>query len=357
MKFVVSGYYGFDNIGDEAVLESIVNKLGSQHQLTILSATPTATAANYRVQAIGRFAWLSIIQAVWQSDCLLSGGGSLFQDVTSQRSFFYYLFILIIAKLLRKKTVVLGQGVGPVKKSFNQRLLGWIFKSVDLITVRDDDSFRVLKKLGIESKLYLTADLALTLPSADRSVGEKLLNLENISKPRLGVALRNNFIDQSIDISSLSNLFDGLASALGYQIIFLPFHCPQDLQMAKQIMSNMKTDSKLVFRVSQPAEMLALVSQLDVMLGMRLHALIFAAKCAVPLVGLAYDPKVVAFMQQINQPCLNLSETDKINNCLAEVIKQREQIKISLAQRVAQLAAKSENNYDLLQKHIIKDNK
>ena len=88
-KIVISGYYGFANAGDEAMLAAIVKALRSTEnsvKLTVISGNPQITAAKYGVASIHRFNPLEIFLSLRSCDLLLSGGGSLLQDVTSKRS-------------------------------------------------------------------------------------------------------------------------------------------------------------------------------------------------------------------------------------------------------------------------------
>ena len=104
-KILISGYYGFSNAGDEAMLTAIVEGLRSEQQdvqITVLSGKPGITANKHRVQSIHRFNGWEIFRAMRKTDLLLSGGGSLLQDVTSRRSLFYYLSILMLARRLAR---------------------------------------------------------------------------------------------------------------------------------------------------------------------------------------------------------------------------------------------------------------
>ena len=108
-KIVISGYYGFANAGDEAMLTAIVKSLRKTEasvDLTVVSGNPQSTATKHLVNSVHRFSPLEIYSAVANCDLLLSGGGSLLQDVTSKKSLLYYLAIIWLGKLLNKKVML-----------------------------------------------------------------------------------------------------------------------------------------------------------------------------------------------------------------------------------------------------------
>ena len=98
-NILISGYYGFNNIGDESILRTVIDnlreKLGDVG-ITVLSQDPAQTSEKYGVQAAPRMDLKAIFRSVRQCDLLLSGGGSLLQDATSTHSILYYLFILVL---------------------------------------------------------------------------------------------------------------------------------------------------------------------------------------------------------------------------------------------------------------------
>jgi len=104
LKVVISGYYGFGNTGDEAILTSLLNMLRHDNSLeiTVLSAHPRQTRAEHKVKAVSRFNPFSIMVSILRSNLLISGGGGLLQDVTSSRSLLYYLSVISLGLLSRK---------------------------------------------------------------------------------------------------------------------------------------------------------------------------------------------------------------------------------------------------------------
>ena len=81
-KVLISGYYGFDNSGDDAILKAIVKDLkanDSSIQITAFSNNPPFTKKIYGIEAVYRFGMLDIIRAIRDCDLFISGGGSLYR--------------------------------------------------------------------------------------------------------------------------------------------------------------------------------------------------------------------------------------------------------------------------------------
>ena len=187
-RIVISGYYGFANAGDEAMLAAIIKALRSTEdalELTVISGNPQVTAAQYGVTSIHRFNPLEIISSLRGCDLLLSGGGSLLQDVTSKRSLLYYLSILGLGLLLGKKVMLFAQGIGPIHSGLLRKLTKVVCSHVNLITVRDQDSLYELRHIGIPpKKVQLTADAVMTLPQESKEQGRELLDKFGVPKDR-----------------------------------------------------------------------------------------------------------------------------------------------------------------------------
>ena len=152
MKILLSGYYGFDNAGDDAVLFAIVQALREiipDVDITVLSNQPEKTAQQFGVKAVDRWGKTSLPKAIKDCDVLISGGGSLLQDVTSKNGILYYLGVIKLAQMMRKKVIVYAQGIGPVNEPRNRALVAKILNKVQAITVRDFDSRRELMEMGV----------------------------------------------------------------------------------------------------------------------------------------------------------------------------------------------------------------
>ena len=118
-RVVMSGYYGFGNAGDDAILESIhqsIRSASDEVAVTVLSNDPELTRKQYGLDAVPRFRALRVFRALWKGDALLSGGGSLLQDATSTRSLVYYLSVIHCARLLHKPVMLYANGILSVPR-------------------------------------------------------------------------------------------------------------------------------------------------------------------------------------------------------------------------------------------------
>ena len=116
-KILISGYYGFNNIGDESILKAVIDNLYEKLdgiEVTVLSRDPGSTAEKYGVRSKNRKSAMAILSEIKRCDLLISGGGSLLQDVTSGRSIIYYLMIIKAALVMGKKVFIYSQGIGPI---------------------------------------------------------------------------------------------------------------------------------------------------------------------------------------------------------------------------------------------------
>ena len=305
---LISGYYGSKNGGDEAMLAAILETLrglDEEINFTVISLTPEYTKKRHNVDAV---AWLNvwaIIKKIFSADLLISGGGSLLQNVTSRRSLYYYLGIIFLAKIFGKKVMLYAQGIGPIRGTLAHKLMNWIVNRVNLITVRDKGSLEELKRLKItKPKIFCTADPVLAIKPASLEVGKKILlnhGTEKIAEEKfIGVSVRK-WKGWEICRSNLATALDKLSEEFGAKIIFLPMQFPEDVKAAKLTAELMEKNSVVIDEELSTAEILSLVGSMDILISIRLHALIFAGVMGVPMLGISYDPKIERFLDSIGE--------------------------------------------------------
>jgi len=353
-EVVLSGYYGFDNLGDEAVLYAIVSALRRENprlNITVLSNNPQKTESLYKVKAVNRWKLKEVAGALRRADMLISGGGSLLQDVTSPTSLLYYLGVIWLAKIFKKKVFIYSQGFGPVNRPWARRLVRHLLQKVDYITLRDEVSAEDLRALGISRPpVVVTADPVLGLSGSpvDKNKGMELLRQAgaDLNRPMVGFALRR-WRGEEVYLPAVAELADRLMEE-GALPVFIPFHHPEDLEAARQIMKLMKRrEAVLLKKELTVEEMLSVASCLDLMVGMRLHSLIMASACGKPVVGLSYDPKVDRFLKMVGAPpAFELPDIDRdelyrlVKTRLGEGQTPEEQSRLAAMSERAQHTAK-----------------
>ena len=306
-KIVISGYYGFANAGDEAMLAAIVKALRSTEnsvELTVISGNPQITAAKYGVASIHRFNPLEIFLSLRSCDLLLSGGGSLLQDVTSKRSLLYYLSILALGIVLGKKVMLFAQGIGPIKSGLLRKLTKLVCSHADLITVRDQDSLYELRHIGIPAeKVQLTADAVLTLPQEGKEQGRHLLDEQGVPRDKMLIAISvRKWQEDDRYLLELAKAADILSREYSAHVVILPLQYPVDVAACDRLQHFMvhKERSTVLKADCDTEQFLSLMGNVQLLIGMRLHALVFAAVMERPFVAVSYDPKIDGFVKDIN---------------------------------------------------------
>ena len=298
---LVSGYYGFGNLGDEAVLAGLLSAWQAQMpdaRVVVFSADPLATRALHNVEAWSR-APLAVWRALDRARALISGGGSLVQDVTSARSALYYLGAMGAAQQRGLPVAVIGQGIGPLRRPWLRFLARRIYQRATVVSVRDSDSAASLVAMGVTRPVHRGADLAfLTAPARQGGVRGLLAQAGlDAAGLRIGVVVRD--WPGLLTAAPMGELVGRFAREKGAAVAVLPFHLGRDGPASAAAAS---AAGGRVVAVATPQDLLALVGAMDLVVAARLHALVFAASVAVPAVGMAYDPKVTAFTAEVGLP-------------------------------------------------------
>jgi len=309
---IISGYHGFANSGDEALLYAILNTLRKKKpniDVTVLSKVPEETSAQYGVDSIYRYNFRKIKKAMKNAKMLLFGGGSLLQDVTSSKSILYYLTIINMAHKCGIKIMLYANGIGPITKKINRHFATKILNKVDIITLRDDKSDEELKKLGVTTpRVVITADPAFTIDTNVSFSGEYYTKRAGVPEgTKLCVVSIRDYKKFAPDfICEMAKLCDYIIQKHGIYPLFVPMQYPADMEISKKVMAKMENESYIINRELSVAEMFSVLSEAEMIIGMRLHSLIYATTLAIPAMALVYDPKVSAFMESLNQPdCVN----------------------------------------------------
>lgn len=323
-KVVISGFYGFHNIGDEAILLTLTQRLKAMNpnvDITVLSKTPEETTEKFKVRAVDRNNFFKVLKAILSCDVLLSGGGSLLQDYTSARSIHYYLAILRMGLLFRKKVFLISNGIGPLVREKNRKRVAKILNKICHSTVRDENSKQLLLEIGVApQKVSVSIDLVIGMEKVDKTRGKEILDgLDFIHSERqkVAIAIRQKDFRTEERRTELVNLANQLSSR--YNVIFVPFYYKNDTKIVDDLKDLVDENVYFIKKKYNSTEFMSLVQNMDLLVGSRLHSLIFALVAEVPFVGISYDPKIENFLDMIDRTPICKMETFSSELILKEI--------------------------------------
>ncbi len=286
---LISGYYGYKNMGDDSLLKAIVQNLKSQKpdiSITVLSKRPAETSAVYGINSIHRYNVFKIIYILRKTRLLISGGGSLLQDVTSTQSYKYYSTIIKLALKAGAKVMVYANGIGPLNSEKNRMDCKKLLEKVDKISLRDVQSLEELKNMGVDREITISADPAFSLkPSAFNALEECPYFVVSVRKWK---KLPEDFGDK------LSKICSKIKELYGLLPVFIPMQSWMDDEISVAI--SKKCGGKVLNSFPDAESLISYIKNSKFVLGMRLHTLIYALGVNVPVVALSYDPKVDAII-------------------------------------------------------------
>ncbi|MES2461471.1 MAG: polysaccharide pyruvyl transferase CsaB [Armatimonadota bacterium] len=298
-RIAALGYYGFQNLGDEAVLAGIRQGLGEKvrdSELLVLSNNPEETVRLHPgVTTVNRWQWREVADRLRRTDLFIFGGGSLLQDATSVKSVVWYCLMALLARRKSRRVLWWAQGIGPLQSPVSRRMVRFVANQADALTVRDRGSEQLLREIGVRKTAEVVADPAFALKPG--TVKPNQSDRACIFAPRhwkddvLGTIIRGD--------REFWKKFEAKSQS---PTLILPMHLPGDREYVRELGSS-SVPEMIDWNVAglSVVQTLERVARAEAMVAMRLHALIFAARCGVPFVALSYDPKVDALIKASGQ--------------------------------------------------------
>ena len=301
-NILVSGYIGFNNFGDEAIFCALSQHLKKlKYDVSVLCSNCEDVHYKYNVKTYNYKNLVEIFSAILKCDTLISGGGSLLQNKTSNFSLFYYLFIILLAKILKKKVIIFAQGIEPILGKFPEFITKTILKMVDYITVRDYESKKLLKTWNIESTLV--SDPAYSLVQ-DRKI--------NSQKDGLVVQLRRF---RGMDEKLLKALASSVAKNYVGKIRVFSFQDEIDGKICFEFIEELKKLGANAQYIPAKSidETIEILNNAQYVISTRLHGLIISNALKSKTFALMYDEKIRTLVSELNLMSLDIyNYTNKI---------------------------------------------
>lgn len=286
-SFLLSGYYGAENLGDDAILDYLCTRLREEgvRSITVLSRAPRKTAARFGVRAVARSSPIAVCRAMRRADCFLLGGGNLLQNETSDRSLFYYTQLLALSRQAGCKSILLG-GIGALTAAGRDRVRRAL-PFLDGALLRTPQDLAKLRALGGKMpSACLLPDGALFLQDMPRRAAVE-------GAPIVVVALSGREGDESA-LSAALFLSRMARREYNAQILAVGMHKKQDAPILARF--SLELGGVDVLEPERGQELIAELASASLLFSSRLHPLIFAAVAGVPAIAFGKSEKISDFV-------------------------------------------------------------
>ncbi len=325
-SLVIVGNFGSTNIGDEALLESLLLLVrdipgGSTAPIHVLSSDPADTLARYNAYNItssplfpcgfrtiltATIPFIQNFSKLLTSSHVLFGGGGLYTDKHS-----IYPMILwgtqhfFLCTILRKKVMIIGQSFHTPRTALGKFILKYILKSSEQILVRDEGSKESIASLTTKS-IEVLPDLAFLLPRVTSQKKEGI----NIALSLRPDQFTTPFFLRSI-CESLKNI-----GATHVDLVPMQYIKEEDMSILKSFGEQYLTPANIVWTLTKPKnyqDVMQIISQNSFSLGMRLHFCIFSVLANTPVLPLSYSAKVSGVFEKMNIPTVSMENINTTN--------------------------------------------
>ena len=310
---LLCGYYGEDNLGDDALLQVLLQELPPQVR-PLITARDADAVRQLAPDAllVDRRSLRSVIASIGRVRAVIFGGGSLLQDSTSMRSLVYYLVLILVARLRGRVVLLWGQGLGPLKRPISRWMVRVVLPLCSAASWRDQRSHDLAQRLAPALSMQLAPDPVWQLPRQPWIGGGAIV-----------VSWRPTPLLDNRGWSEILQALTRLSDDLDVPVRWLALHQHQDAALLSELNQRGLVPSSLYRRSTTvvPNRVEAVVSSVEdarLVLPMRLHALILARLVCCPMAALSYDPKVEAAAAMAGVPCSSLHDQPDANALLIQ---------------------------------------
>lgn len=302
---LIAGHYGDRNLGDDAiaqVLARAVTRLPHVEQVRILTVRdrPDIKAWTSKTEQLLLSTWSGLrcfMMLIAKVRVIIIGGGGILQDSTTFSNVAIHTLLPMLLRIFGVKIVVVGVGIGPLRLRRSRWLVRRMLRAAGMVLVRDKVSYQQCIEMRIPgTRLQIAPDLAWAWPEGcEVSSAEAPRRILLSFRPPLGSgSIRDNPTEDFLaGLVALTRRVVDFARANGIEVCFLSTHPLQDARVWNLIKAVSSDFDRLGCLAPETPEALwSSFSEGDILVGMRLHAMIFAAMNGIPTVAMAYAPKV-----------------------------------------------------------------
>lgn len=322
------------NAGDAALLSGIMDCIDSACNRRVLYDIPTYRPPyiwnNYenKTRPISMLPWNATIgmlgvptfTSIRRSKLTIIYDAMLFDRKLFNPLTNYMSSAWLYLKHLKKAGNLVGfynVGAGPVTTDWGKRMLRELAEVADFITVREVDSYNLLKDFGIdENKMLITADNAIPVkPCSEQKLTEIFSELKlNPNQEILGINVNNYFnswtgLDQKTltedeFVEVYSQAINEFIKDKNVPVLFVATQ-HSDVPVTTRIMDKVNApQGKGIFSNIKynHHDVKGVLGKVSMLFAMRLHANILATSALTPAVALVFQKKVESYFNLLGLP-------------------------------------------------------
>lgn len=334
LRYLVWGYYGYGNLGDEFMLKVIADKIYendplAQIHVRCMGMPYTGNIIPFPIEGdrlsvpvLKHAAYLlKELVMISKVDRLVIGGGTLFLDKGQRsQSIFFIAAAVFFAELFKKKVYVIGVGMDELSHPSSLSLLKYILDRSEYVALRDDFSYKTASSLTENKKIVRSSDILF-----DRSFVDIMTKDLKPDDKYIVVSMSDYFAtwgtesDREALQDSSKKLIESLLDRYSgrYSVLLCAFQKSageKDYDFLNAILKRVTAgrpdlgkNIKLEYLETQN-DARRIFEGAAFTIGMRYHALVMSAIFLKPFVGIDIEMKINQFCGEFDMPCIKVRE-------------------------------------------------
>ncbi len=253
MQILLTGFFGEDNLGDDAILECILNNAPSDTKAVFTSGKSVGICPGARpISRRGLSSWPEYIKELANSSDVVFTGGIL-QD-WSFEGVAYFALRILAANVFRKRISLWGAGLGPIKRPALQTMAQKALMRVPVAWLRDEyskDFFEKLTKRKANLGTDWTWDIPVNLKTASSNINRQALNVRPWKFRKFGKLLNPHLLPntETIGLAARNTDIKTMRKGLKNLVILKP----ESFSKATDMMNNFSCGILMRYHLSLAA--------------------------------------------------------------------------------------------------------
>jgi colanic acid/amylovoran biosynthesis protein len=283
------------------------------------------------------------------------GGGYLRSRKGFRQSLNIIMQIMLFkfAGTFQAKKIVAPISVGPFAYSWQEKLIVEELKKQDLVALREEVSFKLLRSYKL-SNIILSSDHALMI--------KKLVKKDTKVMPIIGFTIRewlkgskqnkfmSDFANALAEFAKFSN-----AKILPIVQVDAALYGENDAFITRKIMKMLNKsgiETLDIKKIRNVEEALKVYSNIDLLVGMRMHSNILAAVQGTPFIAVSYEHKTEGIAKQLvmEKYCIRCSSLtkNKLYKMMVNAYMNKTDIRIKLNKYINNIQINEQQNWSRL---------